>query len=65
MRIAAFGSAHVFVSGVYYKIILNKVIINKNRSNVDGSYLILYEVVIISNLLHKTLDYIHYIVYNP
>lgn len=65
MRIAAFGSAHVFVSGIYYKIILIRVIINKNRSNVDGSYLILYEVVIISNLLHKTLDYIYYIVYNP
>ncbi len=65
MRIAVFGDAHVFVYGVCYKIILNKVIINKNRSNVDGSYLILYEVVIISNLLHKTLNYIHYIVYDP
>ncbi len=54
-----------FCPAFCYKIILIKVIINKNRSNVDGSYLILYEVVIISNLLHKTLDYIHYIVYNP
>lgn len=65
MRIAVFGSAHVLLSGFYYQIILIKVIINKNRSNVDGSHLILYEVVIISNLLHKTLDYIYYIVYDP